>query len=150
MHILNGDSAGGSFKSAFKLSNDEMIIFHDVLSCGPLQKFDNIENWVKFRYTFWETDVYQQESGLPLLDSFPRDFYQYFPAASPASDYKLWIGTGLSDQLLLASSLQSSPAGQAGVEAEHGNGFFHIHREAGDKTAIKATLSSNPIFPTAT
>ena len=106
MNILNGDSAAGSLKLALSLSNDEIVIFHDVLSCGPLQKFNNIEEWVKMRSVFWAADQPILASENQSFDSFPKDFYNFFPATDPCTDYKLWVGTGLSDQLLLAFIVQ--------------------------------------------
>lgn len=53
INIINGDSAAGSFKFAFHANRDEIVVFRDVLSCGPLQKFSNFENWQLLRESFW-------------------------------------------------------------------------------------------------
>lgn len=102
MNILHGDSAAGSFKQAFKLHREEMIVFHDVLSCGPLSKFTDIKAWREFREKYWNN--LDQGSAIESLsyNTCDRDFYANFNDLVQADEYKLWIGTGLSDQLLLA------------------------------------------------
>ena len=102
MNILHGDSAGGSFKLAFDLHQDEMLIFHDVLSCGPLTKYVGIKSWRKFREKYWN-DLDKESSTESLsYDVLDKDFYRNLDHLEQADEYRLWIGTGLSDQLLLA------------------------------------------------
>jgi hypothetical protein len=102
MNILHGDSAGGSFKQAFKLPQEQMLVFHDVLSCGPLEKYIGIDTWRKFREEYW--DNLDKTSAIENFsyNVLERDFYWNFDRLEQTDEYRLWIGTGLSDQLLLA------------------------------------------------
>ena len=102
MNILHGDSAGGSFKHAFKVQHEKIIVFNDVLSCGPLRKYADIESWRVFRENYWNN--IDRDSAIESLSyaTFVSDFYTSFKDFESAHEYKLWIGTGLSDQLLLA------------------------------------------------
>jgi hypothetical protein len=102
MNILHGDSAGGSFKIAFNLHQDEMLIFHDVLSCGPLAKYVSVKNWREFREKYWN-NLYKESSTDSLsYNVLDKDFYWNLDQLEQADEYRLWIGIGLSDQLLLA------------------------------------------------
>lgn len=101
INILNGDSAAGSFKFAFKVNKDEMLIFRDVLSCGPLEKFSNFETWQKLRESFWRETDHDNYEYLQSFKALSRDLYSNFLTIEFVSECKLWIGTGLSDQLLL-------------------------------------------------
>jgi hypothetical protein len=102
MNILHGDSAAGSFKQAFKATQDELIVFNDVLSCGPLGEYVNIESWKSLREHFWNNIDYITAEERLSYSILERDFYARFKDFKSADEYKLWIGTGLSDQLLLA------------------------------------------------
>lgn len=103
MNIIYGHSAAGSFKQAFHIPSDEILVFSDVLSCGPLEKFTDIEAWKNFRQDYWnnlgEDNTF--EYGAYSFSEFQRDFYANFNELSSAKEIKLWIGMGLSDQLLL-------------------------------------------------
>ena len=102
MNILHGDAASGSFKHALKAPQEEIIVFHDVLSCGPLRKYTDIQSWWVFRENYWnnlDPDSDIESLSYKMLE---RDFYDRFSDFEAAHEYKLWIGTGISDQLLLA------------------------------------------------
>ena len=79
-----------------------MLIFHDVLSCGPLTKYVGIKSWREFREKYWNN--LDKESSIESLsyNVLDRDFYWNLNCLDQADEYRLWIGTGLSDQLLLA------------------------------------------------
>jgi hypothetical protein len=101
MNILNGDSAAGSFKAAFRLPGSETLVFRDVLSCGPLHKFKNMQTWIDHREHFW-TEVYDFNSEYPItFHSMPRDFHICIEELKATDHIKLWIGCALSDQLVL-------------------------------------------------
>jgi hypothetical protein len=102
MNILHGDSAGGSFKQAFKTHQEEIIVFHDVLSCGPLIKYADIKSWRESRENYWNNIERDNAIANLSYNILERDFYAKFRYLKDANEYRLWIGTGLSDQLLLA------------------------------------------------
>lgn len=102
MNILHGQSAGGTFISAFKAKKEDILIFHDVLSCGPLKKYTDIEDWKAFRESYWNGIESDNSVKNVSYDSTDRDFYSNFSEIEKEPELKLWIGTGLSDQLLHA------------------------------------------------
>lgn len=103
MNIIHGHAAAGSFKQAFHIPGEEILVFTDVLSCGPLEAFTGIDVWKKFREEFWsnlgEDNTF--EFGAYAFSEFQRDFYENFNELYDCKEIKLWLGTGLSDQLLL-------------------------------------------------
>lgn len=104
MNIIHGYSATGTFKQAFHIPSDEVLVFTDILSCGPLKSFTDIEPWKHFRQEFWSgvDDVFTIKDDDSELDELQRDFYENYKELANTNKIKLWIGTGLSGQLLLA------------------------------------------------
>lgn len=101
MHIVNGDSAAGSFKQAFHIPVQELLIFRDVLSCGRLREYIDIEGWAKYRRDYWSTIYVKCELGsIDDITKAPNDFYNDFDIKR-TKKVNLWIGCALSDQLLL-------------------------------------------------
>ena len=80
MNIIHGHSAAGSFKQAFHIPIDEILVFSDELSCGPLNKFTDVETWKNFRQEFWcnigEDNTI--EYGAYAFSEFQRDLYENF------------------------------------------------------------------------
>ncbi len=103
MNIIHGHSAAGSFKQAFHIPGDEILVFSDQLSCGPLNTFTDIEVWKNFRQEYWNKTGEDNtlEYGTYAFSEFQRDLYENFKELDSAKEIKLWIGTGLPDQLLL-------------------------------------------------
>lgn len=102
MNILHGIAAATLFKETFDIKQEDLLIFNDILSCGALKEYTDIEDWKVFRERSWKdmnASIFNDKSG---FDGFERDFYTHFEAFKSADEYKLWIGTGLGDQLLLA------------------------------------------------
>ena len=102
MHILHGDFAADSFKAAFQLNDSRLLVFRDVLSCGPSGKFIDIKSWQNQRLSFWSDVCSSNCEEIQSVEKRPRDFYTHFSEFRSARECKLWVGTGLSDQLLLA------------------------------------------------
>lgn len=102
MNILHGESAGGSFRVAFNARVEEMLMFRDDISCGPIREFTDINSWSEFRGLYWNR--IHKDAGIEFQteDFGRRDFYSNFQEIESAAECKLWIGTGLSDQLLLS------------------------------------------------
>jgi len=102
MNILHGIPAAKVFKEAFDVQEEEILIFNDVLSCGPLKEYTDMESWKVFREEYWrQLDTYNYEDRTGFGNT-ERDFYEKFDDFKSADSLKLWIGTGLGDQLLLA------------------------------------------------
>jgi hypothetical protein len=98
IHIVNGDSAAGCFKKAFSPAPDEILIFRDVLSCGPLKAFSDMESWMDYREKFWNGICIDE---LGSFYEWSRDFYGNVLALQSVDEVSLWLGTALSDQLML-------------------------------------------------
>jgi len=102
MHILSGLSAAKVFQEAFDPKQEKILIFNDNLSCGPLREYIDIESWKIFRKEYWEQLDPYNHKGNSEFNNTERDFYANFDDFKSAKNFKLWIGTGLGDQLLLA------------------------------------------------
>lgn len=98
MNILNGTAAAKIFEETFGISQNKTIVFNDVLSCGPLKVYEDMHSWQLFREEYWATLDINNKAD---FNEFERDFYTNFDDFISANEYKLWIGTGLNDQLLL-------------------------------------------------
>lgn len=100
INILNGDSAAGGFLQAFPAERKDILVFRDVLSCGPLYPFNNLKQWQSERLSYWE--LLSQENGLAGNDhASNNDFYEDFLTIEESAQIRLWLGMGLSEQLLL-------------------------------------------------
>ena len=100
MNILNGDNAAALFMRAFKLSSSEILVFRDVLSCGPLKEFTEIEDWVPDRENYWNAIL--SDNSMGSVSFYERDFFKSFEELKTSDEINLWIGCALSDQLILA------------------------------------------------
>ena len=102
MHILQGTSAASVFKEAFNIGEEEILICNDTLSCGALKKYTDMKSWKVFREESWKTLDPYTFKNISEDDTLERDFYTNFNDFKLADTYKVWIGTGLGDQLFLA------------------------------------------------
>jgi transglutaminase-like putative cysteine protease len=69
--------------------------------------------------------------------------YEVLTAQFPsdqAVDIYIPVPTAQPGQVILDETLQSQPKGKTGIERQHGNTFYHIHRPAGDATPLSASL----------
>jgi len=62
-------------------------------------------------------------------------------SAEAAVDMYIPIPTSVPGQRILVQSLQSSVPGEFGREVAYGNSYYHLHRPAGSRTPLSATLS---------
>ena len=102
MNILHGISAAKVFQGAFDVQEEETLIFNDILSCGPLKEYVDMKSWKTFREKYWNQFELYGCKARPSFNDIERDFYTNFDDFKSADSFKLWIGTGLGDQLLLA------------------------------------------------
>lgn len=98
LHLINGDSAGGTFRQAIANTN-RLIIARDVLSCGPTPPFADMESWTRMRVAFWQ-DAMQ---GLPDIDMRLRqtDLSQNVQRIIEAKRLYVWAASGNTDQLMV-------------------------------------------------
>lgn len=98
IHVILGDSAGGTFRSAFPI-RDGVLIDQDVLSCGPTPRCDDLKMWRDMRGKFWSNlipDLIEQHAPSPsnLVDNSAR--------LREAERIFIWAATGVSEQLFVA------------------------------------------------
>ena len=98
LHILLGESAGGSFTRVF-FARDRLLIDQDVLSCGPTPRCTDLATWSKLRHDFWSSFVpgsagEHVHSRFNLVDNAKR--------LADAERIHVWAGTGVSEQLFIA------------------------------------------------
>ena len=96
-----GDSAAGALVASGRCTADTMLVQPDVLSCGPLRRWDSLEAWRRDREAFW----LEAWPGLdpPTFDPPERYFLTARERLAGAERLVFWVGCGLSDQLMLAS-----------------------------------------------
>ena len=107
VHIVNGDSAAGSFKQAFNTPDETLLIFRDVLSCGPLKPLGELNSWMLNSWIVTRNNYWAQigaDNGIDSIDDIinaPNDFYRCTEQLKNSKAISLWIGCSLSDHLLL-------------------------------------------------
>ena len=104
LHIVNGDSAAGSLRQSFGPDPESILVQHDVLSCGPLPPLESVEQWRTVREQFW-----RRIWDGPSISDLPRDLLWNADELRGTKAVFLWMGSGLSDQLLLPSTVRRSP-----------------------------------------
>jgi hypothetical protein len=102
LHIVLGDSAGGTFTRVF-FARDRLLIDQDVLSCGPLAPITDLASWNRLRTGFWSSVLpgaagEQVQSRFNLLDNAQR--------LAEAERVHIWAATGVSEQLFIAFVVQ--------------------------------------------
>jgi len=101
LFVVNGDSAAGSLRHGLGLGPESILVQHDVLSCGPLPPFESLAQWRKVRDEFWRGIG----DGPDSSDS-PYNVLHNDEELRQADRVLLWVGSGLSDQLLLPSTVR--------------------------------------------
>lgn len=99
LNVVHGHFAAKLLGTAIPLRQGELLVHDDVLSCGPLLPCETIEEWRRTRRTFWDT---VGASGESSSDASDVDLLLDVVRLRDAEAIVLWIGTGCSDQLLLA------------------------------------------------
>jgi hypothetical protein len=98
IHVILGDCAGGTFRSAFKV-RDGLLVDQDVLSCGPTPRCNDLATWRDLRGKFWSNwvpDLIEQHtpSSSNLVDNSA--------CLREAERIVIWAATGVSEQLFVA------------------------------------------------
>src|SRR4051812_28827979 len=101
LHLFTGDAAAMTVGAALGLSADQVLIQHDVISCGPVRAFATREEWIDARDDFW-----QEVCGGPTFEEFPKDLAVDAQEMARADRLTLWVGAGLSDRLLLPTVMK--------------------------------------------
>jgi len=99
IHIAPGPSAGGCLQAGLGLPRDQLLINHDVLSCGPLPPLDSLDDWRDVREAYWRS--IDRDYPTFAFAEQDRDLFSNRERLRAAGKITLWIGTGLAEQLLL-------------------------------------------------
>ena len=100
LHIAPGTAAGGCLVQAFNLAADELLSSQDCLSCGPLLPLHDLDEWRRLREGYLRT-LYLDDPEFSF-EAFHRDLLTNTHTLAHAERITIWIGTGLTEQLLLA------------------------------------------------
>lgn len=111
LHIVNGDGAAGAIEAAGLAAHDDILVLHDVLSCGPLNPFDGAVGpgpWLAGRENLWR-DVWAAARALGYLEGDfpgfadkPRNLFDGRARLQEASRVVVHGAVGLSDLLTQA------------------------------------------------
>jgi len=73
IHVVNGDSAGGTIREALGLKPpQDLLISRDLYSCGPLLPIDSIAEWHGARKSWWAGLYADQGLDAPVCIWTPR------------------------------------------------------------------------------
>lgn len=99
LHILNGQSAGGTFVAAFG-RQERLLIQCDMLSCGPTPRCESLVEWERIRLEFLN-DQFEGEEPWSFRD-IDCDLLVNAQRLAAQEDVYIWTGTTVEDQLLIA------------------------------------------------
>jgi hypothetical protein len=108
LNVILGDSAGGTFHCAFRVTPECLDIDREVLSCGPTPACESLDAWAVMRTNYWNSIPREpREPPFPVQDVTGRA-----RRLSAAERINLWAGTGLSEQLSVAYTIHLAEGGE--------------------------------------
>ena len=108
LHLVNGDSAAGALVASGLARPPQVLVLHDVLSCGrlaPLAKAPDDPAWLRSREDYWRAvwssarSLGLVERAFPAFYDKPRNIYTAREALLEADRVILYGAAGLSDRL---------------------------------------------------
>jgi hypothetical protein len=103
VHIINGDSAAGTFQQAIS-SSMRTIVSRDILSVGPLLPFADLQTWKDARVGFWR-DVVAHDTRVELRPT-QNSIWENRDKLFSAKRIYAWAATGNTDQIMVAFLLE--------------------------------------------
>jgi hypothetical protein len=103
VHVINGDSAAGTFRQAIS-SSLRSIVSRDILSVGPILPFTDLESWKDARVAYWRT-VVAYDSAVDLRPA-QNGIWENLDRLRSARRIYVWAATGNTDQLMVAFLLE--------------------------------------------
>jgi hypothetical protein len=97
--LAPGTATAGSMIQGLNLPEGTLLVFQDLLSIGPLQPRDTLEEWRTLRENYLRS---LDPDPLFRFADFRRDLFTNPETLIEAEVVSVWIGTGLGEQLLLA------------------------------------------------
>lgn len=101
VHVILGDSAGGTFRQVFH-PGDRLVIDRDVLNCGPTRACATPGAWSEMRRAFW-SGVAPGSGPEPEAADFGLSHGR--ESLRGAEQITIWAATGLSEQLFISHVL---------------------------------------------
>jgi hypothetical protein len=103
VHVINGDSAAGTFQQAIS-SSMRSIVSRDILSVGPILPFADLQTWKDSRVRFWRAVVAHD----PQVDLRPAQngIWENQEQLISAKRIYAWAATGNTDQFMVAFLLE--------------------------------------------
>lgn len=109
VHVVLGDSAGGTFRKAFP-EREQLLIDQDVLSCGPTPECRDLARWQQVRAEYWARFVPDE---ITRYMPSPLNLVAHSHRLRDAERICIWAATGVSEQLFVAFVLHLSRIVQA-------------------------------------
>jgi len=103
LHVIAGPSAAACLQEGLGLDQAQLLVHHDLLSCGPLPPLDSLDDWRDVREAYLQSLDFE-DVGVSFAER-PRDLLTNGDRLTSAESITLWLGTGLAEQLLLAWSV---------------------------------------------
>lgn len=103
VHVINGDSAAETLKHAINLSA-RLIVSRDILSCGPIRSFEDLQTWKDARVGFWR-HVVAHDRQVDLRPA-QNGIWENQDRLTAAPRIYAWTATGNTDQLFVAFLLE--------------------------------------------
>jgi hypothetical protein len=100
LNLILGDSAGGTFRVTFGRS-ENLLIDHDVLSCGPTPRRGDLDAWRMLRRKYWADLIPRMFESYEI---WPNDVLDNVPRLRDADRITIWAATSLTEQLFIASA----------------------------------------------
>jgi hypothetical protein len=103
VHVINGDSAAGTFQQAIS-SSLRSIVSRDILSVGPILPFAELGTWKDSRVAFWRS-VMAHDAQVDLRPA-QNGIWENQERLKAARRIYAWAATGNTDQFMVAFLLE--------------------------------------------
>jgi hypothetical protein len=98
IHVVAGPAAAACLQQGLALAPEQILVHHDLLSCGPLPPLHPLEEWRDVRASYLRSlDI--EAPSTPFAED--RDLLTHCDRLRGTETITLWLGTGVAEQLLL-------------------------------------------------
>ena len=98
-HIVAGPTAAGALEIGLAVSREQILVHHDLLSCGPLPAVSSLDEWRAVRESYLRS-LHIEFPWVSFAEQ-DRDLLTNRERLRSAQTITLWLGTGLAEQLML-------------------------------------------------
>lgn len=133
LHVVCGDSAGGTLRAALRLPKDRVLVNEDQLSCGPAPATSDLSHWRAVREEFL-TSMYLDWTEFSLDQYSDNGLLSNMPRLAEGKPLIVWVAPSLGEQLLVAwltilfDQMELDLSNIQVVQFEH----LHPNREIGE------------------